>query len=63
MATPNLGTSIRKIWQESDGRALLERAFAADPERTGLELTYLGAEDVAGDLKLQAESRAKSGPG
>ncbi len=59
----NLGKELRKIWNELDGRALITRAYESDPVRTAMELHYLGAGDIAGDLKLSAERAAKAEAG
>jgi hypothetical protein len=45
--------------QSSDARAIIERAYRADPRRTTTELNYMGAHGVAGELKVMLENESK----
>ena len=47
------GHAIRVLMLEPDGERLIERAFQADPRKTSIELSYLGADRVRGELEVR----------
>jgi hypothetical protein len=56
------GDALAKLFGESDGRALLERAFRANPIKSERELTYLGGYDISGELKVLVELEGEADP-
>jgi hypothetical protein len=54
-----LEDALAVLWKTSDGRAIIERAFVADPKRTKTELNYIGGADIAGELSVNLDLRRK----
>ena len=46
------GLALATLFRSPDGRRLIERAFLADPGRTAMELSYLGADEIRGELSV-----------
>jgi hypothetical protein len=51
--------AIMALWELSDGRAIIERAFEKDPARTKIELSYLGADCIAGEIEARRDMELK----
>lgn len=56
--------ALELLFRTCAGRALIERAFRADPRKSGSDLSYLGGDAIRGELeiKIGLEQRAAAPP-
>jgi hypothetical protein len=54
-APTTIEEALQCMWDHSDGRKLIERAYKADPKFSRIEIDYMGGHLISGELRDQAK--------